>query len=142
MGFLSKSLTAAAALSNLCSFAQALTTHSGVPASNSAQSSILSQQAYNLCLYEASNSTLQATNQSCTSFGSSRLTPNTTTVISGGMTGTFIASFLTEYGGLGCQGTTISTTDRDGVSTTMLVGELGQGQLKYQDIEINRLTAI
>jgi len=100
-----------------------------VPASDTAQSSILSQQAYNLCLFEA----ISQTATSCQSFGSSNMTPSSTvlSLTSGTATTevTFIASFLTEYGGLPCPGTTITTTVEGsyGVETVIPVGELGQG---------------
>jgi hypothetical protein len=95
-----------------------------VPATNSIQTSILSQQAYNLCLYEDSIGIQTA---SCTAFGSSRMTPVNTVITSGAATATFVASFLTEYGGLPCPGTTINTTDSNGAKTQLPVGELGQG---------------
>jgi hypothetical protein len=110
---------AAAALSTLFSFS-----YGAVPASNSAQSSILSQQAYNLCLYEDVQG-IQT--KSCSSFGSSGMLPSKTTLTSASATATFIASFLTDYAGLSCGGTIIQTADSQGASATTSVGELGQG---------------
>jgi len=110
---------AAAALSTLFSFS-----YGAVPASNSVQSSILSQQAYNLCLYEDAQS-IQT--KSCCSFGSSGMTPSKTTVTSASATGTYIASFLTDYAGLSCGGTIVRATHSTGAIATTTVGELGQG---------------
>ncbi|KAF7894198.1 hypothetical protein EAF00_007712 [Botryotinia globosa] len=58
------------------------------------QASILSQEAYNLCLYKSS---LRFEHEPCTSSGVSGLPPITTVITSQDSTTTFIASFLTEY---------------------------------------------
>jgi hypothetical protein len=102
-----------------------------VPASNSIQASILSQQAYNLCLYEKYHD-IQTATATCEPFGVSGMPPVQTVVVVNRRTsvarGTFFASFLSEYGGLECPGTTITTTDSYGKRTTLPIGELGQGE--------------
>jgi hypothetical protein len=107
-----------------------------VPATNSIQTSILSQQAYNLCLYEKSHH-IQTATATCTPFGTSGMLPVQTVVTVNRRTsvarGTFIASFLSEYGGLNCPGTTITTTDSYGELMNLLVGELGQGEVSSSD---------
>lgn len=102
------------------------TSYSAVTASNAIQTSILKQQAYNLCLFEKS---IGARDGYCTPFGLSGMTPRTTVVTSEkASTATFVASFLPEFGGLDCRGTTVITTNSNGVATKTLVGELGQGK--------------
>jgi hypothetical protein len=106
--------------------------HGAVPVTNSIQTSILSQQAYNLCLYEKSHH-IQTAVATCTPFGISGMPPVQTVVTVNRRTsiaqGTFIASFLSEYGGLECPGTTITTTDSHGKPINLPVGELGQGEV-------------
>jgi hypothetical protein len=99
--------------------------YAAVSASNAVQTSILSQQAYNLCLFEKS---IGAQNETCTSFGVSGMPPVKTVVTGNASTATFVASFLTEFGGLGCPGTTVTTTDNKGAATQLPIGELGQGR--------------
>jgi hypothetical protein len=107
--------------------------HGAVPATNSIQTSILSQQAYNLCLYEKSHHIQTAAAATCTPFGVSGMPPVQTVVTVNRRTsiaqGTFIASFLSEFGGLECPGTTITTTDSHGRPINLPVGELGQGEV-------------
>jgi len=100
-------------------------TYAAVSASNAVQTSILSQQAYNLCLFENS---IGAQNKTCTSFGVSGMPPVKTVATGNASTATFVASFLTEFAGLGCPGTTITTTDSKGAATQLPIGELGQGK--------------
>ncbi len=108
-----------------------------VPASNAIQSSIINQQAYNLCLYEKS---LSKDNRACTSFGSSGIVPvqmAETVKPSGRDTVvTFIATYLTAYAGLSAA-SAVATTNSQGISTTVPVGELGQG--KHSSIHKIRL---
>lgn len=109
--------------------------YGALPATNSVQSSIISQQAYNLCLYENAQGLQTAT---CLSFGSSGMIPSKTTVTAAPASATsvtatpvtaiFIASFLTDYAGLPCGGTRIQTSNSKGASATSFIGELGQGQ--------------
>jgi hypothetical protein len=99
--------------------------YAAVSASNAVQTSILSQQAYNLCLFEKS---IGAQNETCTPFGVSGMPPVKTVVTGNASTATFVASFLTEFGGLGCPGTTVTTTDNKGAATQLPIGELGQGR--------------
>jgi len=116
-----------AALSTLFSIS-----YGAVPAINSIQSSILSQQAYNLCVYEGTQAT---ETKSCVSFGSSGMTPSKTTVKATAATvtttATYIASFLTDYAGVGCAGTVIQTSNSKGAITSTSVGELGQGECTF-----------
>lgn len=102
--------------------------YADVPASNSIQTSILSEQAYNLCLYEQS---IGSSSSSCVPFGTATATPSqtvvSTTLGQQPTDATFYASFFSEYGGLPCPGTTITTSDASGASATVPVGELGQG---------------
>ncbi|THV50428.1 hypothetical protein BGAL_0151g00240 [Botrytis galanthina] len=87
------------------------------------QASILSQQAYNLCLYKSS---LGFEHEPCTSYGVSGLPPITTVITSQDSTATFIASFLAESAAIASP--VVIDTIIDGTSTQASVGELGQGQ--------------
>ncbi|KAF2469985.1 uncharacterized protein BDR25DRAFT_314755 [Lindgomyces ingoldianus] len=97
--------------------------YGNVPASNAVQTSILNQQAYNLCLHENS---IRSQKSSCTSFGTPGMIPSQTVLTISNSKVTFVASFLLEYGGLPSAGTTITTTGADGGQMTVPIGELGQ----------------
>ncbi|TGO36871.1 hypothetical protein BHYA_0112g00100 [Botrytis hyacinthi] len=96
------------------------------------QASILSQQAYNLCLYKSS---LRFGHEPCTSFGVSGLPPITTVITSQESTATFIASFLTEYAAL--TSPIVIDTMIDGTSTQTSVGELGQVWAQLGDVRVS-----
>ncbi|ESZ91944.1 hypothetical protein SBOR_7689 [Sclerotinia borealis F-4128] len=104
---------------------------------NPSQASILSQQAYNLCLYESS---LGLEHEPCTSFGVAGLPPMTTVIRSQDSTATFLASFLTEYAAL--TSPILIDTVIDGTSTQAYVGEHGQVWAKLGDVGIPSPTEV
>ncbi|TGO28123.1 hypothetical protein BPAE_0032g00660 [Botrytis paeoniae] len=98
---------------------------------NPSQASILSHQAYNVCLYKSS---LGSGHEPCTSLGLFALHPITTVITSQESTATFIASFLTEYAAL--TSPILIDTIIDGISTQSFVGELGQVWAQLGDLRV------
>ena len=117
-------------LSHLARATQSTCSSTSIPVpTNEVQASIIRQQEWNLCSYK---SVLSRGVQNCTSFGQDSMTPFLTTAstTSSGTTQneTFMATYLTEYATFTTK-SLITTTDCSGVSSTLYVGELGQGWL-------------
>lgn len=99
---------------------------STIPVStNNVQASIISQQKWNLCSYK---SNAGQTTLSCSSNGIDSMTPFFTTSLytAAQQSGTYIATYLTEYATLTAPAL-VTSTDCTGAVSTFSVGELGQG---------------
>lgn len=98
---------------------------------NEVQSSIIAQQEWNLCSYKSAQAMTTGT---CSSYGQDAMTPLLTTeyATNYGSTesGTFIASYLTEFATMTAPGI-MTTADCMGAEHVFAVGELGQGRLNH-----------